>query len=69
MWTRSSVLSGSDPHDATTLRLTCHLLAFLVVLLHAAAYLTGAAAPGKRVEKGGRPSGVGRCGDTCVHSP
>jgi hypothetical protein len=39
----------------------CCWLAFLVDFLQAAAYLTGAAVPGRRAEKGGS-GGVGRCG-------
>ena len=49
--------------------LTTSPLAFLVDILQAPDYLTGAAIPGTRAEKGGRPSGVGRCGDTRLSLP
>ena len=41
-----------------------HPLAFLVDFVQAAAYLTGAAAPGRRVDERRPSSGDGRCGDT-----
>lgn len=48
---------------------TGHPLAFLVDFLQAAAYLTGAAAPGRRVDERRPSSGDGRCGDTQFVSP